>query len=264
MPALPQEDPDPSLELRQRRDRIPSVRSMSHLQITTTLGRVAVLLRSPNGRRAGRPLLVAAVLLALHLNRTDSRAVAVELNQLVAAGGGAARTLVEAVSEGGLVLLAVAVLLVAWRARRRGARDMATVVAGGVGTVAAFACSEVLKGLHEQERPCQALAVVQPLGTCPPPGDWSLPSNHAVLAAAAAALVVLAAPRLWRLVVPLAVAVAVSRVAAGVHYPHDVLDGLLLGTAVVLVAVLALRRPVERLVARIGAHPRLGPWLLPG
>jgi undecaprenyl-diphosphatase len=237
---------------------------MTETPTTTTLRGAATLLRWLGGRHGRRALLVAAALLALHANRTESRDVAVDVNRRFAAGGSTAHAVVELVSEGGLVLLAMAVLFVAWQARSRGADCLARVVTGSVGTVAALACSEALKALHGQQRPCQALTAVDPLVACPPPGDWSLPSNHAVLAAGAAAVVILAAPRLWRLVVPLALIVAVSRVAAGVHYPHDVVDGLLLGTGVVLFSVLALRRPIERLVSRLGAWPRLGPWLLPG
>jgi undecaprenyl-diphosphatase len=196
----------------------------------------------------------------------ESRDVAVDLNQRVVRLGGTAHTAVELVSDGGLVLLAMTVLVVARQARRRGARAFATVVSGSLGTVAALAGSELLKAVHAQQRPCQAMPAVEPLVACPPPGDWSLPSNHAVLAAAAATVIVLTAPGLWRLVVPLAVAVAASRVAAGVHYPHDVMDGLLLGAVIVLIAVLAITRPVERLlrlvcaafrgVRMLGSRPR--------
>jgi membrane-associated phospholipid phosphatase len=51
--------------------------------------------------------------------------------------------------------------------------------------------------------------------TCPGAGDWSLPSNHATLAAALATAVVVVQPRLWAWAVPIAALVAASRVAAG-------------------------------------------------
>jgi undecaprenyl-diphosphatase len=54
--------------------------------------------------------------------------------------------------------------------------------------------------------------------------------------------------------VPVALLVGASRVALGVHYPHDVVDGLVLGPLVVLVAVLVLRRPAGRGVAAVLAR----------
>jgi undecaprenyl-diphosphatase len=102
--------------------------------------------------------------------------------------------------------------------------------------VAVYGASETLKVLEEQSRPCQALAV-EVIAACPPARDWSLPSNHATIAGALAAAVVALWPRGAVAAVPLALLVAASRVALGVHYPHDALTGLALGGAgVALVA----------------------------
>ena len=46
--------------------------------------------------------------------------------------------------------------------------------------------------------------------------------------------------------VPLAVAAALLRVLAGVHYPHDVLAGSLLGGVVVAALLLLAQHPMER------------------
>src|SRR5699024_2357425 len=74
-------------------------------------------------------------------------------------------------------------------------------------------------------------------------GDWSWPSNHAVLAAAFATACILVVPRLAWFALPLALAIAASRVAAGVHYVHDVLSVPALG-ARVAAAVVAAAAPV--------------------
>lgn len=95
------------------------------------------------------------------------------------------------------------------------------------------------------------------LAACPAPGDWSLPSNHASIAGAAAVALVLAWRRLAYVAVPAALLLAFSRVVVGVHYPHDVLAGLLLGAAVATVLALATGRPLAALVARLRAHPVL-------
>ncbi|GHJ41427.1 hypothetical protein Sm713_70360 [Streptomyces sp. TS71-3] len=62
------------------------------------------------------------------------------------------------------------------------------------------------------------------------PVTTSFPSGHAASAAAFATGVALESGRWGTAVVPLAAAVALSRVYTGVHYPSDVLVGAALGT----------------------------------
>jgi undecaprenyl-diphosphatase len=139
-----------------------------------------------------------------------------------------------------LAALLVAALLFAWRT------DVARFAAGAAATVGAplaYLVSEGVKLLVAQDRPCRALASV---AECPPVGDWSFPSNHSTVAFALFAAIVVAAGHGW---MPwagalLAVVVACARVAEGVHYPHDVAAGALLGIAVAFSASAALRRPV--------------------
>src|SRR5699024_12520427 len=87
-------------------------------------------------------------------------------------------------------------------------------------------------------------------------GDRSWPSNLAVLAAAFAAACIRVVPRLAWFALRLALAIAASRVAAGVHYVHDVLSGLALG-ALVVAAVVAAASPVldRRLTGGRDGHP---------
>jgi undecaprenyl-diphosphatase len=96
------------------------------------------------------------------------------------------------------------------------------------------------------------------IARCPEVGDWSFPSNHATIASAAAVGLALA----WRALLPWVAAMALlmvfSRVFVGVHYPRDVVVGLLLGAAVAW-SVLRLGTPrLTALVLRSGDHPRLG------
>ncbi|MFJ3407514.1 phosphatase PAP2 family protein [Promicromonospora sp. NPDC090134] len=140
------------------------------------------------------------------------------------------------------------------------------LAAAGVGAVAAYGTSEVVKLLVTEERPCRAVDVATVLA-CPAPGDWSWPSNHSTIAGALAVACLLAAPRLSPLVVPLAVAVAGARVAAGVHYVHDVACGLALGVLVTCLVGLTVhagaqrlrgtqgRTGAERLTRRSTSHP---------
>lgn len=55
-------------------------------------------------------------------------------------------------------------------------------------------------------------------------------------------------PRLWMPVTAVVLAVALARVTSGLHYLHDVLAGVLLGSVVVVLAATLLRRPVTILL----------------
>ncbi|GAB3669196.1 hypothetical protein GCM10027596_41120 [Nocardioides korecus] len=109
--------------------------------------------------------------------------------------------------------------------------------------------------------------------------DFSFPSDHAVMAGAAAAGVMLAHRRLGLATTALALLMAATRVYVGAHFPLDVVAGLVLSAAVTAgtwliirpLAVLAVekltRTPLRPLVAAAPvptrpvtapAHHRLG------
>ncbi|WP_239464208.1 phosphatase PAP2 family protein [Glutamicibacter protophormiae] len=115
------------------------------------------------------------------------------------------------------------------------------LVLGGVGVLLAYAASSTLKLVFTEARPCQSIHVAL-AETCPPPGDWSWPSNHSVLAAAFAAACALAVVRLRWYLAAVALLIAAARVGVGAHYLHDVLFGLGLGLLVVLATVHLLPR----------------------
>lgn len=150
------------------------------------------------------------------------------------------RHLAEVGTDAGLVLFAVLFLFGWWRARHAPAYALAVALVAPFATAALYVVSELAKSALHEDRPCRAVGGVADLvvATCPAVEDWSLPSNHSTIAAAAATTAVLAAAALTRrralLLVSLgagllAVLMAFSRVFVGVHYPHDVAAGLLLG-----------------------------------
>ncbi|PJE96282.1 phosphatase PAP2 family protein [Streptomyces carminius] len=180
-----------------------------------------------------------------------------EVTDFAADAPGWAHALAEHGTGGGPLVLAAVLAVACWRVRRAGPRVLARALLGPVAVAVAYGLSETVKLVVRQERPCRAVADAAPaIAPCPAPGDWSFPSNHATVAAAAAVAVVLVWRTAGRLVLPLAALTAFSRVFLGVHYPHDVVAGALLGAAVVPLVAWAAVRPAAVLVERV--RVRLG------
>ena len=88
--------------------------------------------------------------------------------------------------------------------------------------------------------------------------DASFPSDHATAAFATATAIWLRLRGIGAIVLVLAAALAVGRVAAGVHYPLDVAAGAALGTgAAVLLWWAPLRRVTDAVADRLST---IAPW----
>ncbi|GAA2724301.1 MULTISPECIES: phosphatase PAP2 family protein [Streptomyces] len=131
----------------------------------------------------------------------------------------------------GLALFAALMLVAWWRARRSDSPMMARALAVPLVVVAVYGVDLLLKAVVREERPCRSIPGSFTLAACPPRDDWSFPSNHAVVAFAAAGALWLVDRRVGAVAVLAAVAMAASRVWIGVHYPHDVAAGALVGIA---------------------------------
>ncbi|MFD7923768.1 phosphatase PAP2 family protein [Streptomyces sp. NPDC059740] len=134
----------------------------------------------------------------------------------------------------GLGVFALLMIVGWWRARKA-RRPVLPVYAVPVVVVLSYVADDLLKSLVDEQRPCRILHVAT-VQACPPMGDWSFPSNHATIAAAATVALLMIDRRVGLLAVPVALLMAASRVWVGAHYPHDVLAGLAIGS--VLAAVL--------------------------
>ncbi|MFD9224660.1 phosphatase PAP2 family protein [Streptomyces sp. NPDC060064] len=141
----------------------------------------------------------------------------------------------------GLALFAVLMLAAWWRVRPGASPRTAMALAAPLVVVAAFIADTMIKSLVSEQRPCRTLHTVT-LEACPPMSDWSFPSNHAAIAAAAAVAIWLTHRRLGAIAVPAALLMAFSRVWVGAHYPHDVIGGLIVGAAIAWPLTLAARR----------------------
>ncbi len=129
----------------------------------------------------------------------------------------------------GILWFGVAVLLAA----RRGTTRKAAM--RGVLSIALTSpmANGVLKPLLPRRRPAASeLPAYQTIAN--PPTSSSFPSGHAASAAAFVTAVAMESPRTALAVVPLAGAVAYSRVHVGVHWSSDVMVGAAVGTGVAL------------------------------
>ncbi|MFD7933991.1 phosphatase PAP2 family protein [Streptomyces sp. NPDC059755] len=159
---------------------------------------------------------------------------------------------VSAWSTYGLALFAALMAIGWWRARRTGATASVTALAAPLVVVVAYGVDAALKLLVREDRPCRSLRVAT-LEACPAPGDWSFPSNHAAIAAAAAVALLFVSRRLGAVAVAAALAMAASRVWVGAHFPHDVLAGVVVGALAALLAMSALSRHAEALALLLTA-----------
>src|SRR4051794_25672714 len=140
----------------------------------------------------------------------------------------------------GVVLFVVLLLAGLWL--RRAAADRALAAAG-------WAPLAVLLAVGLNQPLVSAFAEARPYTTHPGvlvlanrSSDFSFPSDHAVMAGAAAAGLWLVSRVLGALAAVAALVMAVSRVYIAAHYPWDVVVGLLFGASVALLGWGLLRR----------------------
>ena len=128
--------------------------------------------------------------------------------------------------NGGVIWIVLTViLLLIPKTRKTGLILGAALILDGI------LCNLLLKNLMRRIRPCDINDAVRLL--IPYPSDYSFPSGHtAVSFAAASALYFAGEKYLWKAALVLAAFIAFSRMYLYVHYPSDILGGVLLGVLV--------------------------------
>lgn len=157
-------------------------------------------------------------------------------------------------AEYGVTLFAALLLVAWWWARRDpNPRIMAAALWAPAGALLALGLNQPLVNLAHEPRPYTVFphAVVLVAHS----QDYSFPSDHAVMAGAVAAGVLLTHRRLGAATTVAAVVMAFARVYVGAHFPLDVIVGLLLGAAVTCSGYLAVRTPLQWAVTGLTRTP---------
>lgn len=137
------------------------------------------------------------------------------------------------------VLGIVFLLFLAFAVRGRYAKIRIFLVGALAGILARLGITELIRFFYHRPRPFTALPIRQLLSS----DNWSFPSGHAAFFFAVSTVVFLYS-RSWGIVFfSLAIAMTVSRIIAGIHYPSDILGGALVGIGTgYLVFVFAKKR----------------------
>ena len=153
----------------------------------------------------------------------------------------------------GLVLFA-GLLLAALLVRRTGSdRGLAAAGWAAIATLLAVGLNQPLVAGFGEARPYATHHSLLVLASHS--SDPSFPSDHAVMAGAAAAGLWLASRVLGAVAAVAALLMAFSRVYIAAHYPWDVVAGLAFGALVALLGWLLLRRPLMALTAWLRVQP---------
>lgn len=121
-------------------------------------------------------------------------------------------------------IVLAAILLLIPKTRKTGIVMMAALC------IDLVVCNGILKNLFARIRPCDVNTQIQLL--IARPDDFSFPSGHTAASfAAVAALYFSGERKLWKPALILACLIAFSRLYLYVHYPTDILGGILVGIA---------------------------------
>ncbi len=109
---------------------------------------------------------------------------------------------------------------------------------------ARYIVTELIRFFYSRPRPFEALGEVQQLIFRE--GGGSFPSGHAAFSFAIAAVVGREYPKLGALFYTAAILLSFARVAAGVHWPADILGGAVIGVGTGLLAYAITKRFLPR------------------
>lgn len=157
--------------------------------------------------------------------------------------GDMAIPLITKLGDGGAIWILLAVILLVNSGKRKSGAILAVALCVDV-----ILCNGILKNLFGRIRPCDVNASVPLL--IARPDDFSFPSGHTAASfAAVTALIRAGESKLWKPALFLAILIAFSRLYLYVHYPTDILGGIIVGIAAGTVGYM--------LVAKVKRNSRL-------
>ncbi|MED9903056.1 MAG: phosphatase PAP2 family protein [Lachnospiraceae bacterium] len=146
---------------------------------------------------------------------------------------------ISALGNGGLIWIAISVvLLIPQKTRRMGFTMM------GAMALSYLLGNLMLKNLIGRARPCVVDTSVTLL--IPQPGEYSFPSGHTLNGFTAATVIFLYSKKAGIPALVFAAAIAFSRLYLFVHYPTDILGGILLGVADAVIVYMLVQRVSKR------------------
>ncbi|MEG2221860.1 MAG: phosphatase PAP2 family protein [Oscillospiraceae bacterium] len=145
--------------------------------------------------------------------------------------------------DAGLVWIALTAVLLCTKKYRRAGLAMGCAL-----VLDLLCCNLLLKPLVARIRPCDLNRSIQLL--VPRPLDYSFPSGHTAASFAATGALFASGTRLWVPAATLSLLIAFSRLYLYVHFPTDVLAGMVLGTVLGFVGQRLSQALLRRCAAR--------------
>lgn len=134
-------------------------------------------------------------------------------------------------AKDGVILFAAFLLIAFLEARHHGRLDrVAGACSAGASALIALGLGQLIGNAIDRLRPYEVMSNMHVI--VDKTTDFSFPSDHATMAGAVAVGLLLVSRRWGRMAVVAAIAMAITRVYVGAHYPSDVITGLALGGGV--------------------------------
>lgn len=146
---------------------------------------------------------------------------------------------ISSLGNAGMIWIAVTILLLCFSKYRKCGITMAVAL-----MIDVLVCNIILKNLAARPRPCWVDQTVSLLVACPK--DYSFPSGHTAAAIASVVPLLYYHKREGIIALVLALSMAFSRMYLFVHYPTDILGGIIVGVAAGAAAIYIVKKLPNR------------------